>query len=102
MLFGILVGEGPRRPTLRRWWAQPTLRACTGSQLLEQRAGFVARVFWRAFEIGEALFENRGFLRISLANLGDDLFKRRGLTAHLDAVVSVVVQDHLGLLEAAL
>jgi hypothetical protein len=42
--------------------------AATGSQLLEQLAGLAAQVAWRALQIGEALFQNRRFARVGLAN----------------------------------
>src|SRR5262245_61811653 len=71
------------------------------SQLLEQRPGDAAAVLWRALQVGETLFQDRRFLRVGLADLRDDLLERDLFTAHGHAV-GVVVQDHLGLLDAAL
>src|SRR5215469_5869048 len=78
-----------------------TDRVASGSQLLEQFAGLGAAVGWRAFQIREALFQDRRSLWVGLANLLDDLLKRRGFTAHGHAL-GVVVQNHLGPLQATL
>src|SRR5205807_9216096 len=72
-----------------------------GSQLLEQLPGLAAQVLWRALQIGEALFQKQRFARVGLANLLDNLVKRHGFTAHGHAL-GVVVQNHLGSLQAAL
>src|SRR5262245_56851891 len=67
-----------------------------GSQLIEQLAGLGAAASRRAFQVREALFQDRRFLRVGLANLLDDLLKRHGFTAQGHAL-DVVVQNHLGL-----
>src|SRR5262249_34366539 len=91
------------------WAAKPgavlhascTRTVATGSQFLEQLAGLGAGVVWRAFQIREALFQDRRFLRVGFANLLDDLVKRHGFTPHAHAL-GVVVQNHFGPLQAAL
>src|SRR5262245_13841610 len=91
-----------RRTSIADWLARMLWPSPAGrSQLLEQRAGLVARVLGRALQIGKALFQNRRFLRVGLANLSDDFLKCRGFTAHGRAA-GVVVQDHFGPLQAAL
>src|SRR5690349_6972922 len=79
----------------------PVDGVATGSQLLEQLAGLGPEVAGRAFQIREALFQDRRFWRVGLANLLDDLRKRHGFTAQGHAL-GVVVQNHLGPLQAAL
>src|SRR5262249_8832575 len=92
------VYRAPSAPAER---VRATDRAATGSQSLEQLPGLGARVLWGALQLGEALFQKLRFWRVGLANLLDDLVKRHGFTGHGRAV-GVVVQKHLGPLQAAL
>src|SRR5262249_5906925 len=94
-----LVATVDRRPLFSAFKA--TDRVASGSQFLEQLASLDAAVAWRAFQIREALSQDRRFLRVGLANLLDDLLKRHGFTAHGHAL-GVVVQNHFGPLQAAL
>src|SRR5262245_42931070 len=50
-----------------------TDRVATGLQLVEQLAGLGAAVAWRAFQLREALFQDRRLLRVGPANFLDDL-----------------------------
>src|SRR5262249_46923308 len=55
-----------------------------------------------AFFVFEALFKDRGFLRVGLANVRYDLLKPHGFAAHGRPLDQVSVQNHLGPVQGAL